>query len=188
MHERLASGDALSGFPSQHASEEISTKRVKALDHLSEVLGAPLGESRLEIRERGDTGPGLFVGRTEDLENLEDLINFRVTSEEGHAADHFSEDATNRPDVDGCRVALAAEENLRRTVPQGDDFVSICANRSAEGTSKTEIGKFQDTITIDEEVLGLQITVEDTVGVAVGYTLEELEEVGLEGEFKEMNR
>ena len=155
MHERLARGDALSGFPSQHASEKISTKRVKALDHLSEVLGAPLGEGRLEIGERGDTGPGLFVGGTEDLENLEDLINFRVTSEKGHAADHFGEDATNRPDIDGCRVALAAEEDLRRTVPEGDDFVSVCAYWSAEGAGKTEIGKFQNTITINEEVLGL---------------------------------
>lgn len=52
--------------------------------------------------------------------------------------------------------------------------MGVGAKRDSEGTSKTEIGQLQVTLAINEQVLRLQITVEDTVTVAVADTLAQL--------------
>lgn len=50
-------------------------------------------------------------------EDLEDLIDLRVTREQGLARAHFGEDATNRPHVDAGGVLSAAEKDFGRTIP-----------------------------------------------------------------------
>ena len=55
-------------------------------------------------------------------EDLEDLVNLRVTREERLAGAHFGEDATDRPHVDACAVLTSTEENFGSAVPEGDDL------------------------------------------------------------------
>ena len=43
-----------------------------------------------------------------------------------------------------------------------------------EGASKTEIGQFEDTLSVDEQVLRLEITMEDLVLVTLGNTIQQL--------------
>ena len=50
----------------------------------------------------------------------------------------------------------------------------------AEGAGKTKVGEFEVAVTVDEKVLGLQITVEHTVGVAEGDPAEHLVQKGLD--------
>lgn len=52
--------------------------------------------------------------------------------------------------------------------------MGICAERDAEGASETEVTDFEVAVFVDEEVLRLEIAVEDTVGVAVSDSGEEL--------------
>lgn len=43
------------------------------------------------------------ASRQDIPEDLEDLVDFRITGEQRMSAhDHFGEDTTNRPHIDGC--------------------------------------------------------------------------------------
>ena len=57
-------------------------------------------------------------------ENLENLINFRVTGEERLARAHFGENSTNRPHINTGRVLASTQENLGGAVPQCDDLIT----------------------------------------------------------------
>jgi hypothetical protein len=53
--------------------------------------------------------------------------------------------------------------------------VGVSAERNTESASQTEIGQLQVALLVDEQVLRLQVTVQDTVGVAVARALEKLQ-------------
>ena len=108
-------------------------------------------------------------------EDLEDLVNLRVTREEGLSCAHLGKDATDGPHVDASRVLTSTQENLGGSVPQGDDLVGVCAQRNTKGAGKTEIGELEVALLVDEEVLGLEIAVQDAVGVAVLDAIAKLE-------------
>lgn len=51
----------------------------------------------------------------------------------------------------------------------------VCAQRNTKGAGKTEIGELEVALLVDEEVLGLEIAVQDAVGVAVLDAVAKLE-------------
>lgn len=53
--------------------------------------------------------------------------------------------------------------------------MSVCSQRHTKSASKTEIRKLQITILVDQQVLGLEITVQDSVRVTVLDTLAQLQ-------------
>jgi len=137
-------------------------------------LALPLGETGLEVREGGDAGP-LGLGRgAEHAEDLEDLVDLAVAREQGLARRHLREDAPHAPHVDARAVLPAAEQDLRRPVPERDDFVGVGAQRDAEGAGQAEVGELEVAFFVDEEVLGLEVAVQDAVGVAVADAVQEL--------------
>ena len=74
----------------------------------------------LVVRQAGDAGPHLLGGRAQSAEDLEELVNLRVSREEGAARDHLGKDAANRPHVNRAGVLAPAKEDLRSTIPQGN--------------------------------------------------------------------
>jgi len=68
----------------------------------------------------------------------------------------------------------STEENLRRAVPEGDDFVSIGAERDAKGAREAKVGEFEVAFFVDEQILWFQVAVEDAMGVAVADAVEQL--------------
>ena len=57
------------------------------------------------------------------LENLEDLVNFRVAREQRLPLHrHLRIYAANRPHVDACRVVARAKEDFGSTIPEGHDL------------------------------------------------------------------
>lgn len=58
--------------------------------------------------------------------------------------------------------------------------MGVGAERDTECASETEIGELEVAFLVDEQVLGLEVTVEDAVGVAVAGALEELERESLD--------
>jgi len=107
-------------------------------------------------------------------EDLEDLINLRITGEEGLPRAHFSENAPHRPHVNAGRILTTAEQDLRGAVPEGDDLVGVGAKGDAEGAGETEIGELEVSILVNKKVLGLEVAVKNTVGVAVADAVAEL--------------
>ena len=52
---------------------------------------------------------------------------------------HFGEDAAYGPDVDRRRILLGSEEDLRRSVPEGDNLVCVGLDWESKGSGETEI-------------------------------------------------
>lgn len=87
---------------------------------------------------------------------------------------HLCKYTADGPHVDGCAVVSRAEQDFGSSVPEGDDFMCVGAERNTEGASKTEVGKFEVTFFVDQQVLGFEIAVKDAVCVAVVKTSNEL--------------
>ena len=78
------------------------------------------GADELEVAE---PLPVLLGRRPDHVEDEAELLHLRLAREEGPAQDELGQDAARRPDVDGAAVARFAEQELRGTVPEGDDLV-----------------------------------------------------------------
>ena len=184
----LLCADASSRVVHQHAFQEVQAVLAENLDavcvdHLVILLPLPLREAALEVWEGRHTRPVGFGRSAENAEDLEDLVDLGVTREERLAGGHLGEDAANGPHVDTSGVLATTEQNLRRAVPEGDDLVSVGAERNTEGASETKIGQLQVALLVDEQVLRLEVAVQNAVGVAVASALEELK-----GEFLDLQR
>jgi hypothetical protein len=57
-------------------------------------------------------------------------------------------------------------EDFRGFVPQRSNLVGEIPNGNSKGTTETKICQFQLAPTVDEQVLGLEISVHDSIGVA----------------------
>ena len=176
----LLCADTSSGVVHQHALQQIQAVLAKnfdavCVDHPVILLPLPLREAALEVGEGRDTRPVGFGRSAQNAEDLEYLVDLGVTREERLAGSHLGEDAANGPHVDTSGVLAATEQNFRRAVPECDDLVSVSAERNTKGASQTKIGQLQVALLVDEQVLRLQVTVQDAVGMAVARALEELE-------------
>ena len=108
---------------------------------------------------------------------------------------HLGEDAPYGPHVDGRGVMARSEQDLWRAVPQCDHlskeqrlfrflaFISnrtdarnlasrtylmcVGSHRNAKRASKAEVGELQVVVLADQQVLRLEVTVEDAMGMAV---------------------
>ena len=78
------------------------------------------GADQLEVAE---SLPVLLGRRPDHVEDEAELLHLRLAREEGPAQDELGQDAARRPDVHGAAVARFAEQELRGTVPEGDDLV-----------------------------------------------------------------
>ena len=64
--------------------------------------------------------------------------------------------ASRGPHVDGGRVELGAEEDVRRAVPQRDDLGRVAPHRDAERPRQPEVSQLQLAALVDQQVLGLR--------------------------------
>ncbi len=180
--ESLASRNSVSGVITEQLVQEVDTIAVEHGEFGSEVLGFPLGEDGGVVLEATDARPQtVHVGRSsEEFEDLEELADFGVTTEEDLAAGEFSHDATDGPEIDGRGVVLLTEENFGGAVPEGDDLVSVGVHGDLEGAGETEVGDLEGVVVLEEDVGGLQVAVNDAVAVAEVETFEELSHENLE--------
>lgn len=63
-------------------------------------------------------------------------------------------------------------------------LVCVCADRHPKGSRQTKVGELDLALGVDEEVLGLQVSMKNSVGVAEGQALQELEKVTLQTQEK----
>lgn len=194
VHASLLGGDATSGIVDQHVLEEVESLLVEVRAEGYRLVADPFGERGLKVGEAGlvlNARPFGFSGGTQQpgsvsncvsskrgrrglLEDLEDFVNLRVAGKEWFAGTHLREDTANGPHINTGRVLAAPEEDLWRSVPQGDDFVSVGSKGNTEGASETEIRELEVSIAVDQQVLRLEITVENTMAVAVSDTFAQL--------------
>ena len=104
--EGLQCADALVGVQSYQVGKQIDLEFVQRGRVLGHLDGAELGEARFEVLQLEGIGPVLLIGSPQHLKNLENLVDLRVTHEQGPALHHFGEDAPCGPQIDAQSVSL----------------------------------------------------------------------------------
>lgn len=158
MIERLLRRTAHLRPQLQHLSQQLHTHAVDDRENLPQLLRRVDGPGGLIFRERANPRPRAFGGRAHEPEDFEQLVLVRRAREEWSTREHLRHDAPGAPDVDAGVVGTGAEEDVGRAVPQCHDFVAEGVDGDAEGAREAEIGEFELALVVDEEVLGLEIT------------------------------
>ena len=118
--------------------------------HLVRGKPRPLGERGVPVLELGYPGPHVLVGCAALAEDLEELIDLRVSGEEGPLCHHLNEDGTDSPDINGWRVRLGTEEDLGWPVPECDYLVCEWSDGGAERSGKPEVRELEAAVAGDE--------------------------------------
>mmetsp|Transcript_28794 Transcript_28794/g.74912 ORF Transcript_28794/g.74912 Transcript_28794/m.74912 type:complete len:362 (+) Transcript_28794:179-1264(+) len=167
--QRSARGDTALGVVDHELVDKVDAIDADLGLRVADVLpglARPLREGRLELRQVHQTGPLLDSRGAELLEYLEDGVDLRVACEERRPCGHLRDDATHAPDVDGHAVACATQQDLWGSVPHGHHLVRVLGHGHGVGPSQAEVGDLQAQPGVDEEVLGLEVSMQDSVGVA----------------------
>ena len=134
-----------------------------------------LGEGRFEVVKFEGIWPVVFVWGSQNSENLENLVDFRVTHKEGFPLDHLSEDAPCWPQIDAKTVRLLPKQDFRTSVPKCDDFVRIGLNWETKGASEPKISQLNgSSVFVNQQILWFEISVEYAMLVEVDESLQDL--------------
>lgn len=88
--------------------------------------------------------------------------------------------ASCTPDIDTRTVRPRSQQNIRRPVPERHDLIAERIHRYAERSRQSEIPDLEFASFVDEQVLWLEITVQDTIVVAVGDALNSQEQMRMD--------
>ena len=151
----------------QHLFDQIDTVLWDFCAEFIKLLPSPFGEGGFEVFKFGDVFPQVFVGSSHGLEDLEDLIDLRVSTEEDSLVCDFKENASHRPDINSWIVNFSSKQNFRCTIPEGDDFMGILLDGIVVGPCQSKICQLdvESFSTIDQNVLRLEIAMDDSIGV-----------------------
>ena len=90
--------------------EKVNAARVHEIsEKAGKLTRFPLGKGGLKVWKVECIWPESFTRSAERFEDLEDLIDLGVTSEQGPARGHLCKDAASRPHVDTGGVLFSAE-------------------------------------------------------------------------------
>lgn len=140
MFQSILNRDTRRGIECQHAIQQVEGVRIglgkqpleRNLRHIWEISDIFLGTRRANSRQ------GLFVGRTQVVQDLVELVDVVTALEEGSATEQFGQNTSNRPHIDWVitlarvrmggqieltrfGVALEAQHDFRGTVPTRRD-------------------------------------------------------------------
>ena len=96
------------------------------------------------------------------------LVEVVLAGEDGRAPDQLREDAADGPHVDLLVVVLLAEDDFGRAIPPGHHVfgegvgeLGVAISELFYAPSQPEIANFQVTVSIDEQVAGLNVPMHD---------------------------
>lgn len=173
MCERFSGADTCAGVENEHLFEQIQCHRVGVLELLREGDALALGQ-RLDESERvlgADGLDDLIWWGTEQLSNDGELVDVVLAWEERLAFEHLCKDASCTPHVNSHVVFLPGEHDLGGTVVTCAD---VAGHLRVLDTGETEIADLEIAVLVDENVAGLQVTVDYTCRVHVLETSEDL--------------
>ena len=78
-----------------------------------------------------------------ELEDLEDLVDFAISTKQCFFLDQLSKDTTDRPNVNSQTVLFLTQQYLWSTIPQSFNFMSEGLDGDAKGSSESEIRNFE---------------------------------------------
>ena len=125
MLKGLSRRDSLVWIISDHLRNQIKTCSVQIRQMFCQISRIPFWESWLKVRETCHSRPVSFLWSPKNPENLEDLINFRISCEKRFSMCHFRKYASNRPNVNRNTVLSLSKKDFRSSIPQCDNLVEL---------------------------------------------------------------
>lgn len=180
MIQGLFRSNPIFGTIRQQLFQEVQSCGIQIVrDSFGIICLVPFRKCCVPILQLSDSWPHLLRWRAKLAENLEDLINFRISREKRAFRDHLNKDGPNSPDINRWGIGLRSKENFWWPVPQRHNLVGQWPNWGTEGPRQPEVGKFETAIPGDEQVLRFQISVHDPSGMAESKTTTALKKVRL---------
>jgi len=182
----LLARDALGRIECEHLGQKVDRKGVRVGVKRRE-RNARLdrkGSNVILSPRRANASEGIFAGRTKIVKNLIQLVHVISSFEDGLSAKEFRENASDGPNINSGRVVCEAQHDLRSSVPPSGDVLrheSLVASglgwrgsssRRGITASQPEIADLEFAVGIDEQIAGLQVSVEDIGRVNVLETAE----------------
>ena len=99
MKQRHLGRDPLIWVQGRHPFQQVNLQLIEAWGMVLHWDASELGEGWLEVLQLEGIWPVIFMGGSQHLEYLEDLVNFTVAHEQGLLLGHLCEDAAGRPEV-----------------------------------------------------------------------------------------
>mmetsp|Transcript_30415 Transcript_30415/g.50192 ORF Transcript_30415/g.50192 Transcript_30415/m.50192 type:complete len:226 (-) Transcript_30415:268-945(-) len=185
MVQGILGSDTILRIVRQQSFQQVKTMVVQIVSDSLAVGGLdPLWECSVPVLKLSNATPHILGWCSELTENLEQLVNLRVTREERTFGDHLNENGSNSPHINRRSIRLGSKENLRRTVPKGNDLVGERSNRRTERSGKTKVSQLESSISRDKQVLRLEITVHHTTSMAECKATTALKEIRLDKKWR----
>ena len=132
------------------------------------------GLERVPERQLDDRRPD---GRTRSATGARDqieLLHFLRGLKDGFLEEELAEDAAAGPDVDGRAIALLAEKQFGRSVPQRDDFIGVGSLLvlGVVEARQTKVCQFDLAQVVHEDVAALDVAMKEIFFVTVIETVE----------------
>lgn len=166
MCQSFRSRDSLLGVEYKHSLEEVDRRRVGVLELVLEGLSLTLGQ-RFHKSQRvlaGDGVDDIIRGRAKEFRDDGELVDVVLAGEKGLSLQHLREDTSGTPDVHLDIVFLPGEHDFGSSVVSCGD---VARHLGVLDTGQSEIADLQITVFVDENVAGLQVTMDDASGVNV---------------------
>lgn len=131
----------------------------------------------MPVTKLGHAFPHVFVGRSQQLEDVKELLELAVAGEESLFSCKLCEDASDTPHINSRSIVGCAEEDFRSSVPEGDNLVGVCLDGDRVVSTQAEVRDFYEWMVfgiIYQEILRLQIAMHNTKFVHMGCAFEEL--------------
>ena len=93
-----------------------------------------------------------------------ELVEVVLARKYGAIREHLSQDATNRPDIDGLSIALGVEHDLWRSVPPGGDVLGQEPSVVVFWISyscQTKVTNFEVARGVQEKIAWLEVSMEN---------------------------
>ena len=135
MSQGVFHWNSFSWVKSDHLAHKVKTLWIKRLENCCRVCCLETRISWFEVWAFLESRPGLFGRCAMELEDLENLIDFRIAHKQCSFLNHFMENTTETPNVNSQAVCLLSEKNLRGSIPKSLNFMGEGFNRNSKCTS-----------------------------------------------------
>ena len=117
------------------------------------------GRSSVTYVLAADSLDNIIRGGSEQFGDDGKLVDVVLAGEQRLALEHLGEDTSNTPDINFNIVLLPSEHDLRSSVVSCRDVTS---HLGVLNTGQTEVANLQIAVLVDQNVAGLQVTVDNT--------------------------
>ena len=102
------------------------------------------------------------------MEDFKDLVNFRIPTKENSLMSNLIKNTSHRPNINSRVVNFSPKQYFRSPIPKSDNLMGVLLDGIVISASESKISQFnvEFILSVDEDVLRFEVSVDDAVGMA----------------------